>query len=323
MMGRPKIHAKTLPQRMRQKGDYYYHVANRRWTALGKDLQIARIKWAELEGVTDNRNFSAALDRYLASDQYEKLAANTKRSYKTMSEVVRKVFGHMNCKSITPAHIYQFLEKYPSKGNANVGVNVIKNSLERARRLGWIIENPCVDIARNATVSRRRYLTDSEYQSIAQHANAALRAIMKVAYLTGQRQSDIIKMRLSDVTDEGIFVMQKKTGKRQLFTWTEELREAVADAKALERPIRGMTLFCTARGKPYNASNLRKAWDDARTKAGIPDAQFRDLRSKAATDAENTGQDYQAILGHTSKAMSDKYVKQYKVDKVTPLRKKI
>lgn len=321
-MGRPKLHDKHLPQRMRKKGNAYYHVGLR-WTPLGSDLAIAKLRWAELEGVNNHKTFNAALDKFLASKDFAKLAANTQRSYRAQETILRKTFGQMNCASITPAHIYQFLDKHPSPSAANVGVNVMSKSLEIARKLGWVRDNPCVNTPRNATEGRRRYLNDSEYQTINQHASEALRAIMRVTYLTGQRMVDIIKMRLSDITDEGILVVQQKTGKKQLFLWTDELREAIAEAKALERPIRGMTLFCTRTGRPYNDSNLRKQWATACEKAGVENAQFRDLRSKAATDAAELNQDYQAILGHTSKAMSDKYVKQFATQKVTPLRKKI
>lgn len=322
MMGRPKLHDKHLPQRMRKKGNAYYHVGLR-WTPLGNDLAIAKIKWAELEGVNNHKTFNAALDKYLASDSFAKLAANTQRSYRAQETILRKTFGHMQCSTITKGHVYTYLEKHPSPSAANVGVNVMAKTLDKVMRLGWINTNPCVNVSRNATEGRKRYLTDYEYQSINQHASEALRAIMRVTYLTGQRMVDIIKMRLSDITDDGILVVQQKTGKKQLFVWTDELKEAIAEAKALERPIRGMTLFCSRTGRPYNDSNLRKQWAAACEKAGVEDAQFRDLRSKAATDAAELNQDYQAILGHSTKAMSDKYVKQFATQKVTPLRKKI
>lgn len=322
-MGRPKTTAKHLPQRMRMKGENYYHVANGRWTPLGKELTLARIKWAELEGVSNGDTFNDALNKYLASPEFNALAPNTKRSYLTLCEPLRKGMGAARCKVIVAAHIYSFMDKYPSKGGANVALNVIKHAMEKARRAGWIEENPAHKIDRHIIKPRGRYLEDHEYRAIYDKANPVIQAIMILAYLTGARQIDVIKMRLSDVTEEGIFVMQQKTKKKQLFTWTPELREAIDQARAISRNIRGMTLFCTKKGAQYSASTIRKMWADACAKAGIEDAQFRDMRSKAGTDAKEAGQDHQKLLGHTSKAMSDKYVKRFSVDKVEPLRKKI
>jgi len=298
-------------------------VVNDKWTPLGNNLNLARIRWAEFEGVSDSRTFNAALDKYLASSDFSSLARNTQKSYISSADTLRKIFGKTPCKAITPAHIYEFMDKYPSKAVANVGLCVIKNSMERARRSGWIQVNPGNSIDRHKMKPRGRYLEDHEYQTIYQHASDILKAAMKIAYFTGARQIDVIKMRLSDITEAGVYIMQQKTKKKQLFMWNDELKDAIDQAKAITRPIRGMTLFCSDSGGVYSDHHLYKHWKAACLKAGVEDAQFRDLRSKSATDAENLGQDYQAILGHTSKAMSDRYVKKFKVDRVQPLRKKI
>ena len=324
LMGRPKTHNRDLPQRMRMKGKSFYHVANDVWTPLGRDLPIAKIKWAELEGVNDRETFDAALDKYFASDKFDKLAENSKTAYKSRAKILRKIFGKLSCKSILPEHIYQYMEKNPSKVGANQGLIIIQHALEEARKRGWVTVNHANDIEKHSTKRRGRYITDEEYRKIYEAGTDLVKAVMKLNYLIGQRPIDIFKLRLSDITEEGIFIQQKKTGKRQLFTWTPELREAVEQAKALPRPVRSIsTLFCKTTGKPYDTREFRYQWKAACKLAGVENAQFRDIRAKAGTDAYNGGQDHQAILGHTTKAMSDSYVKQFKVDKVEPLRKKI
>lgn len=44
---------------------------------------------------------------------------------------------------------------------------------------------------------------------------------------------------------------------------------------------------------------------------------------KAATDAKKLGMDYQKLLGHTNKAMSDRYIRLREVDQITPLPKRV
>lgn len=53
----------------------------------------------------------------------------------------------------------------------------------------------------------------------------------------------------------------------------------------------------------------------------MKDARFHDIRGKAATDAKADGQDYQAMLGHSTKRQSDAYVKAKETTRVEPLRR--
>lgn len=327
MMGRPKINDRELPPRLRMKAGNYYYVAGQKWTPLGKDLSIAKLKWAELEGHVEGETFNAALDKYLASDTFSALAENTRKSYRSAEDVLRKAFGKVRCATITPAHIYTYMDKMPSKAMANVGLNVIKGAMKQAIRAGWITINPAEHIDRHKTAVRTRYLSDDEYRKVYEHARPVMRCIMTLAYITGQRQIDILKIRLSDLTDEGIFIMAQKTAKttakKQLFTWTDDLRAAVDEAKAIKRNIRGLTLFCSRRGSQYKGHMISQWWRDACKAAGVEGTQFRDLRSKAGTDAVAQGKDHQQLLGHASKSMSDRYVKLATVDRVEPLKKKI
>jgi integrase len=322
-MGRPKIHAKDLPQHMRLKGKSYYHVYKDKWTPLGSDLTLARIKWAELEGVDDKKTFSAALDKYLASKDFDALSDNSKVVYLSRIKILRKAFGHMKCSYIKPTHIYAYLEAYKSAVGGNQSIIIMRHALERARMAGWVEVNAANKIKRNKTNVRTRYITDDEFNRIYESGTDTLKAVMKLHYLIGQRPCDIMKIHLNDISEEGIYVQQQKTKAKQLFVWTEQLRDAVKQAKALPRPVRGLTLFCNTKGKPYGMREFRCQWIAACKIAGVEDAQWRDLRAKAATDAENTDQDYQSLLGHTSKAMSDRYVKRFKVKKVQPLERKI
>lgn len=309
---------------MRKKGNSFYYVSGSTWEPLGQDYSVALLRWAENEGMPTKETLNSAIDLYFASSKFESLSDNTKTTYKSRAKNIRKIMGMRTCKSIEPLHIYAYMDKNPSNAGANQGLVVLYHALEEARKRGWIRDNPAVKIEKHGTKRRGRYITDEEYRKIYEAGTDLVKAVMKLNYLIGQRPIDIFKLRLQDITDEGIFIQQKKTDKKQLFTWTKELREAVDQAKALPRPVRNLTtLFCKTTGKPYDTREFRYQWKAACKLAGVENAQFRDIRAKAGTDAYNGGQDHQAILGHTTKAMSDTYVKQFKVDKVEPLRKKI
>lgn len=87
--------------------------------------------------------------------------------------------------------------------------------------------------------------------------------------------------------------------------------------------MRGLTLLCTRSGQPYEPKFVRDYWPAACAAAGVENAHFNDIRGKAATDAKKLGMDYQKLLGHTNKAMSDRYIKLREVDEVQPLPKRV
>jgi len=118
-------------------------------------------------------------------------------------------------------------------------------------------------------------------------------------------------------------VQQKKTGKKQLFIHTPALNEAFEAAKALPRPVRGMTLLCTRTGSQYSTNTLRNMWQAAVKDSGVKDIHFHDIRAKSATDAKKLGMDYQKLLGHTNKAMSERYIRLREVDQVVTLPKRV
>jgi GGDEF domain-containing protein len=58
-------------------------------------------------------------------------------------------------------------------------------------------------------------------------------AYIRLKLLTGLGQTDMLSIRISDMTDAGLRVAQSKTGRKQLFVSTPELRRAFDDARAL------------------------------------------------------------------------------------------
>ena len=87
--------------------------------------------------------------------------------------------------------------------------------------------------------------------------------------------------------------------------------------------MRGLFLLCTERGRKYQYAVLNRLWIEARAAAGVENARFHDIRGKSATDAKRGGQDYQALLGHTTKAMSDSYIKLEDAQIVEPQRRSL
>ena len=324
LMGRKRQANFSLPPRMHLKSGTYYYVTNekpRKWHSLGKDLGNAKVEWARLESSNHEGSISTLIDEWLSTEEFSLRPASTQKVYTSVAKQLKGVFGDTPVQSITPGLIAQWMDNHSSKARANMGKAVLSSVLKIAVRYEKINHNPCQEITAHKIPGRTRYITDDEYLRIHAKAIPILQAAMDIAYLTGARVSDVFAIRLSAWSKDGLLVRQIKTKKLQLFQRTPELEEAISRAKAIPRPFRGLFLFCTSTGKQYSPSTIRDWWISARELAGIPDVHFHDIRGKSATDAEDDGEDYQALLGHSTKAMSDKYLKIEKPQSVKPRRR--
>ena len=309
---------------MHLKDGIYYHVAStkkRTWTKLHTDLAKARILWAQIENGSggSGNTFAAALDGYLVSTKFNELAEKTRRQYEHVAGELRAFFENATLNIITPVHVAMWMDNHRSKIQANTGKAIISNIFETAVRHGMANGNPAKLIKYHRITGRDRLITDPEYRAIWQQADPHVQIAMDIGYLTGSRIQDILDIKLQDITPDGLYIKQGKTGKRILFIWSPALDEIVARAKSLPRTIRGMALICTPRGQPYRYGTFNLHWLDAVRATGIEGVHFHDIRAKAATDAKALGIDYQALLGHASKAMSDKYLRQREIDRVEVL----
>lgn len=326
-MGRRRQSDLDLPPRMHLKAGTYWYVtstAPRKWIKLGPDLPRARLKWAVIENggdEGDNPLFCSLMDAWAASPAFEGLAPTSRAIYTSSIKRLRTFFAGARVRDIRPQHIALWLDKHPSRHQANIGRAVISNVMAVACRRGLVERNPAKEIPPLRVRGRDRYITDAEFFAIRSAACEVVRCAIDLSYLTGARISDVLKMKLADVQAEGLYIAQQKTGKRQRFELSPGLADAIACAKALPRPVRGLHLICDGSGKPYKHPAFYSMWLQACAAAGVEDVHFHDLRAKAATDAKRLGMDYQAILGHTTQAMSDKYVRTRETETVMPLPK--
>lgn len=311
LMGRKRQSNLNLPTRMHQKGKAYYYVTNdkpRKWIALGSDLAKARLKWAELEnGPGSSDSISRLIDEWLEIPN--ELTESTMINYRSVALQLKAVFGDSPVQSIIPANIAAWLDNHSSRARANLGKSLLTNVLDLAVRRGMINRNPAREIQRLKVKRRERYITDEEFISIRSNAHPVLQSAMDISYITGSRISDVLAIRMQHWTEEGLLIRQIKTKKLQLFKRNPALENAINAARKIPRPVRGLYLLCTLKGKPYSKATLYTWWIQACELAKVEDANFHDIRGKAATDAKREGLDYQALLGHSTKAMSDRYIK--------------
>ena len=305
-MARPRRHNKHLPRWMIYRHGAYYLVVRGKYTRLSDEYGPALIRYAELIGTAPRVTTIGELISSHIATSAKRLAPATLANYQHSARRLEPVFGHMALADLKAAHVYRYLVEHGTV-SANRDRSLLSAAYTHARNIGAFEgQDPTKGLQfRNAETPRRRYITDAELDTLLAAASPKLACILRLAYLTGMRQSDLLRLRLADIGEEGITFSTGKTGTLTLIEWTDDLRAAVDDAKRLWRRFGREYLFeSMPRGKhakrgpgPYTPSGLRALWRVVREKAGLPDVRLHDLRRKAGSDFEDEN-DAGKLLGH-------------------------
>jgi len=102
-------------------------------------------------------------------------------------------------------------------------------------------------------------VTEQEYEAAYKIMPPMVQCAMDLAVLTGLRPADLLGFHRSNLTDEGVYIVAGKTGKRFIIEWSDELRKAVKKARALPPHIR-QPLISNRRGKPYTVDGFNSIW---------------------------------------------------------------
>jgi integrase len=319
-MGRKRSKDFDLPPRMARKGANYYYVCNapRRWIPLGSDLATAKRRWAEHDAPIRVESFTVADLVQKHIDRGDRPAA-TLSQYRSYHRCVAVAFP-IPAEQLRSVHVALWRE-LPAQRARPAFVNGCIAVLLAAYRLGAEL-GLCqpLTVGKLAVCGRDRILAPDEYRRVRAVAPHFLQVAMDIGYLTGARPCDLLALRWSQV-GERLELRQKKTGKRQEFLLDGDIATVLQQAR--QRPIIGLYVVATERGRPVSRNVMATAWRKACSDAGVADAQFRDIRAMAARAGKESGLDYQALLGHSSQAMSDHYIKGRQTIVATPVRRKL
>lgn len=314
---------RTLPVRLHLKNGSYYYVEKNQWRNLGRSLPEALRIYAGLIS-TGGERVPELIDRWFAKKQQsdKPLSQSTVNTYRTAMDGLKKAFGEFSAKDVRPAHFYQLVTaKKLTNGMASHYRTVMVNVMQLAVEEGLVDLNPIKSVANYNRTKRIRYIEDWEFKAIYAAATPVLQCMMDIAHITGQRVSDIRKIQISDLREEGIYIMQKKTKHEEIIAWSPDLREVVARARSLHNSVKGFHLFHTRQGGAYSKWTINAWWVRAREKAEVTNVRFHDMRKKAATDAKKAGLDSMALTGHKSEKSHSVYLMDIDVPIVTGNRK--
>lgn len=251
----------------------------------------------------------------------------------SVCNVLAKSFADFDVEQPLGVDVARCVDQWAGQRAAQVYLSRLTDFYRWAIRRGLRPDNPCSDIRVEKPRKRRRYLSDEEWHA----ARAALligddkrrtasgpmvQCYVDLCYLLYQRTTEIRLLKWSQVDlDAGTIAFtptktEDSSGISVLVPISPAVREVLERAKAIGK-IKGMYVIHTLDGRPYAANGIGTAWRRACARAGVEDATLKDIRAKAATDAEKAGYTKEEIrvgLAHTDTGMTEHYLRGRKAE---------
>ena len=264
--------SRKLPPRVYQKHGAFFYVTNpdRKWIRLGQSESEMYQALAKLK-TTDVRQ--GLMSEFF--ERYEKEIIPTKAprtQIDNLSEIknLKQAFGKMRPEHIKPKHVYAYMDARGAKAKtrANRGKSLLSSIFSYLIRWGVVEDNPCKNVKGFQEKARNRYVEDWEYEAVLSLASTVLRDAMEIAATTGMRQGDILKLKYTELAENGVPVTQNKTGKKQIFELTPALKEAIQSAKQHPRHADSLIyIIANERGQQYTREGFKCNWQRLMNKA--------------------------------------------------------
>jgi integrase len=285
--------------------------------ATAYDGLLAHIKANPFRG-RDNVEFMPgslwwAIEKFLASPLYNERAETTKRNYRRVLDQLRDKYGTGLLRDLQPKHVRQIRRDIAATSTtaADIAMSLISALWEFAvEQLGLdeLGADPTHGVKRVHRVTHEHEPWPPELiERFLGEARPSLRSAIKLALYTGQRRSDLVKMKWSQFDGEYIEVRQQKTGAPLSIPCHKALR-----AELETMPRTAETILVGEKGAPISSITLAAVVRAKLRQMGVDGYSIHGLRKNAAVALDNAGcstQEIAAITGHRTLRMVAHYSK--------------
>jgi integrase len=356
-----------LPRWRFTNNAYYYSVPpglEAQWDGkktfrLGKDLTEAHQTYFKRVNADSFAATIKTIDELLSKYLVEEVPSKSPQ-YRvfniTAIKRLKRVFGNMQVDQIIPKDIYSYItlrsvKRVDPVTNRSTGgktvamreVEVLSAAYTKGVEWGLVIRHPFERQLRiKNPPGRDRYVTDAEFLSalsIESHrlkgSVRAIQAYLRIKLLTGMSRSDLLSLRDTEhITANGLEITRRKTrnttGKKTVYQWTPELRQAV-DLARQARPVDSDLLFCTREGHSFlneekgTAPGWKSMWQRFMSRlvkeTGIEPFHDHDIRAKTASDATSL-EHARALLSHSNSSTTKRFYRRTP-ESVKPLKTRL
>jgi integrase len=246
---------------------------------------------------------------------------------------LRPYFGEMLAARVDSEEIERWirwrfakrLRKAPGRQTLQpASINRELSVLRRAYQLGYerrpqLVEKipPIKKLGENNV--RKGFVTPEQYRALLVELPGHLRGITCIAYHVANRKGELFNLEWLDVELDGnppVFTLwpgeTKNSDGRTLPILPDEMMETLRQLKSErdQKWPKARHVFLNAEGKPLTYHMMRKVWDDACIRAGLPGLLFHDLRRSAVRNLRRAGVTQKVareFSGHKTDAVFDRY----------------
>lgn len=269
---------------------------------LGKELP----KTAKLEG-----SLGLLVTDFYAARPFLNLKPSSQRAYKAVLEPLVRKHGHRLAAGLTFKKAEEIIQEIGATrpAMANLTKKVLGKLMKYAIKAGWRDDNPINGHGIEAfKIGTHHTWTEGELQTY--EAKWPLGTRQRLAYAlllyTGQRVSDVAKMKRSDISEGLIHVIQTKTGTELYIPISPDLERAIKAG-----PNNGMTLIGNANGQELSADGLsdlvRRARADAKLPPKCKPHGLRKAAMRRLAESDATSKQIMAVSGHKTSREVDRY----------------
>jgi integrase len=324
---------------------FYSHGKEHRESTGSPDIKKARrFLKARLDEVSADRSglrkfVPAVAQRATVGELLDDLAADIalrelKSAYKVGSFIrsVRASFGSWRAVDVDAAAVDRYVEALRAAGKENATINRLTQVLGAALKLAHerrkLAEVPVIRKLPERNV-RRGFFERAELEAVIAALPDYLQDMVRFAYLTGWRKSEVVGLRweMVDTTAATITLPDSKTGHGRVLDLAGEVAAVIArreGARLVERKGGPVVADYVFHRKGRTVGDFKKSWHAALVAAGLThqeraadgtvvtvhDKLFHDLRRTAARNLVRSGVREgvaMAVTGHRTRSVFDRY----------------
>lgn len=306
-----------------------------RTTDYDEALRQLRIKEGRAAGnpsitpLTDRGSFAALL-ALVKVDYSVKQRKSLVDAERRIDKHIQPFLGYLPAGKISASVIAQYVQarqrETDEQGNpdpaANASINRELAIIKRAFRLGlWngdVSAIPRIEMLPEDN-ARQGFFSETSFRSVLRFSNPTLRAVLIVAYYTGWRIQSILGLewRNIDLAEQvcGLSASQTKNRKATTFPLApypellNTFQQLRADCDKASRELQKV-IPCVFHRSGICAKSIRKAWEIARKKAGVPGRLIHDFRRTAVRRLKREGWSETEIMnmvGLKTRSIFDRY----------------